>query len=101
MNKIALALTLVSGLYITGKAKAEGTETTKTNPDSSTMKVSQLDSADPLGMEVMCAADQLMSDARLSEEKRKDAETSRSFMMELTSINAAKEAEEVRAIYED
>ena len=101
MNKIALALTLVSGLYITGKAKAEGTETTNTNPDSSKMRVTQLDAAEHISCEVMIAADELMSDERFSAESRKDNETSRSFLMELTSINAAKEAEEIRAIYED
>jgi len=96
MIKIALTLALVSGLYL-GKSHAEGVGSNNTKPDSSKISQTEMSSLDEVALEVSEVAEDLMN---TSPQVKKDEQTSTSFLMQLTSINAAKAAEYIRATIE-
>ena len=101
MKKIALALTLVSGLYLNGKARAEGVGTETTKPDSNKFNTVQVEEFEAVSSQAGIAADELMTNPTFaSPSKQADEQTSRSFELNLTSAKAGRAAEEVRAIYE-
>ena len=102
MKNLAIILTLVSGLYLNGKAKAEGVATDSTKPDSSGMITCPLTFLENVSLEAGAAADALLSNPSYSApEKRQEENTSKEFLMKLTSMNAGKAAEEIRADLED
>ncbi|NQV52072.1 MAG: hypothetical protein HQ500_02765 [Flavobacteriales bacterium] len=102
MKNLAIILTLVSGLYLNGKAKAEGVGTDSTKPDSNGMISCPLTLLENVSLEAGAAAEALLSNPSYSApEKRQEDDTSKEFLMKLTSMNAAKAAEDIRVNLED
>ncbi|NQV52073.1 MAG: hypothetical protein HQ500_02770 [Flavobacteriales bacterium] len=102
MKTLAIILTLVSGLYFNGQANAEGVKTDTTHPDSSGMTAGQLNILENVSIEAGEAADALLSNPSYSApEKLQEEKTSTEFLMKLTSMNAAKAAEEIRVDIEE
>ena len=97
MKKLAIALTLVSGLYITGKAKAEGTDQLKSKTDSSQLYAPEISSLEMISSEVGTVAEALLNSPELAGESlRQDVKTTEEFEMTLISAQAGHAADRIR-----
>ena len=84
------------------RPKQRESQQTATKPDSSGMITCPLTFLENVSLEAGAAADALLSNPSYSApEKRQEENTSKEFLMKLTSMNAAKAAEEIRADLED
>ncbi|MEQ9186245.1 MAG: hypothetical protein RLP15_00810 [Cryomorphaceae bacterium] len=98
MKNLAIALSLVSVLYLNGKAKAEGIGTDTSNPDSIGQPLCSFSEWEQVSAEVSLIADELLANLNSSSpELRKDEDTSKAFILQLISIHAEKAAESIRA----
>ena len=99
MKTFALTMTLVSGLYLGGKARAEALNCT-TSKDSAT-SVSLESIQENIATEAEKVAQLLLTDPLYSGyEKAAEEREAKDFELEITSVQAGMAAEKVRSLYE-
>lgn len=99
MKTLALTLTLVSGLYLGGKTRAEAIDCT-TSKDSAT-SVNLESTHENIATEAEKIAQLLLTDPLYSGcEKAAEEREAKDFELEITSVQAGMAAEKVRSLYE-